>query len=128
MVKVAINGFGRIGRLAFRVGLLKYSDKIELVAINTSGSMNISGWAHLAKYDTMYGRFEKEIKTEEVSDKDPLIGYFLVDGKKIAVLAQRDPEKIPWKEYGVEIVIESTGTFNKEEDAKKHLAAGQKKW
>ena len=127
MVKVAINGFGRIGRLAFRVGLLKYSDKIELVAINTSGSMNISGWAHLAKYDTMYGRFEKEIKTEEVSDKDPLIGYFLVDGKKIAVLAQRDPEKIPWKEYGVEIVIESTGAFNKEEDAKKHLAAGAKK-
>lgn len=132
-VRIAINGFGRIGRLAFRVGLLKHVNEIDFVAINTSGSMDVGGWAHLVNYDTTYRKFEKEVLTEEAkpakeaTDEDPLIGYFKVDGKKIPVLAQRDPEKIPWKKYEVDIVIESTGKFVTEEDAKKHAKAGAKR-
>ena len=100
-VKVGINGFGRIGRIAFRIGLLKHSNNIEFAAINTSGSMDVDGWAYLVNYDTMYRKFEKEVKAEktkdskEATDEDPLIGYLKVDGKKIAILAQRDPENIP---------------------------------
>jgi glyceraldehyde 3-phosphate dehydrogenase len=130
MVKTAINGFGRIGRIAFRVALLKHPNDIEFVAINTSGSMDVSGWAHLVNYDTMYRKFEKKVVAEEVkkakeaTDEDPLIGYLKVESKKIPVLAQKDPVKIPWKDYGVEVVIESTGRFTTEEDAKKHAQAG----
>lgn len=133
MVKVAINGFGRIGRITFRIGLLKHAKEVEFVAINTSGSMDVAGWAHLTNYDTMYRKLEKEVKTEEVkkaseaSDEDPLIGYFKIEGKKIPILAQRDPAKIPWKDYGVDIVIESTGKFVTEEDAKKHALGGAKR-
>ncbi len=133
MIKVGINGFGRTGRAAFRIGILKHANKLEFVAINTSGSMDVSGWAHLAMYDTTYGKFEKEIKAQEVksakeaTNTDPLIGYFLVEKAKIPVLAQRDPAKIPWKKYNVDVVIESTGVFRKEEDAKKHLEAGAEK-
>lgn len=134
MVKVGINGFGRIGRLVFRIGLLKHSGNLEFGAINTSGSMPVSSWAHLTNYDTMYRRFEIEIEVEEVRKPseivdDPLIGYLLVKKKgiKIPVLAQRDPAKIPWGKYGVDVVIESTGRFTKEEDAKKHAIGGAKR-
>jgi len=133
MVKVAINGFGRIGRLAFRIGLSKHTKNLEIVAINTSGSMPASSWAYLANYDTMYRKFEKEVIGEDVKDpkeaseKDPLIGYLKVDGKKIPVLAQKEPEKIPWGKYAVDVVIESTGKFVTEEDAKRHAQAGAKR-
>jgi glyceraldehyde 3-phosphate dehydrogenase len=135
MVKVGINGFGRIGRITFRIWLLKHVREIEIGAINTSGSMNVEGWAHLVNYDTMYRKFEVEIGSErvrdskEATDEDPLIGYLIVKGKdvKIPVLAQRDPAKIPWKKYGVSVVIESTGAFTKEEDAKKHAIGGAKR-
>lgn len=134
-VKVGINGFGRIGRLAFRIGLSKHSDQLEFGAINTSGSMNTAGWAHLVNYDTMYRKFEydieaKEIKdSKEATDEDPQIGEFSVKGKniKVPVLAQRDPAKIPWGKYGVDVVIESTGVFRTEEDAKKHAIGGAKR-
>lgn len=132
-VKVGINGFGRIGRLALRVGLLKHSSDLEFVAINTSGSMPVSGWAHLVNYDTTYRKFEKEIKAEELkkpeeaTDEDPLIGNLIIDTKKIPVLAQKDPAKIPWGKYGVDVVIESTGKFTTEEDAKKHALGGAKR-
>lgn len=135
MVKVGINGFGRIGRLAFRAALTRLSGNVEIAAINTSGSMSASGWAHLVNYDTMYRKFEKHVEGEdlkkdikaEISDEDPLIGNLKVDGKVIPVLAQRDPEKIPWGKYGVDVVIESTGAFTKEEDAKKHAKGGAKR-
>ncbi|CAN5338698.1 type I glyceraldehyde-3-phosphate dehydrogenase [soil metagenome] len=133
MVRVGINGFGRIGRLAFRVALLKHASEIEFVAINTSGSMNTAGWAHLVNYDTTYRKFEKEVRAEEVknpkevTDEDPLIGNLMIDGNRIPVLAQRSPEKIPWKNYNVDVVIESTGKFVTEEDAKKHAMAGAKR-
>jgi len=133
MVRVGINGFGRIGRLAFRVGLIKHSDEIEFGAVNTSGSMNVEGWVHLVNYDTTYRKFEKDIKIEkirgskEATDENPLIGYLKYEGKKTAVTAQRDPSKIPWSKYGVDIVIESTGRFTKKEDAKKHAIGGAKR-
>jgi glyceraldehyde 3-phosphate dehydrogenase len=135
MVKVGINGFGRIGRIAFRIGVLKHLDELEFAAINTSGSMDVAGWVHLTNYDTVYRKFEylvqsKEIKSpKEATDDDPLIGELLVSEKnvKVPVLAQRDPAKIPWGKYGVEVVIESTGVFTKEEDAKKHALGGAKR-
>lgn len=132
-VKVGINGFGRIGRLAFRVGLLKHLGEIEFGVINTSGSMPTEGWAHLVNYDTTYRKFQKEVKSEEVrkpeeiTDDDPQIGVLIVDSMRIPVLAQRDPEKIPWSRYGVDVVIESTGKFITEEDAKKHAKGGAKR-
>jgi glyceraldehyde 3-phosphate dehydrogenase len=132
MVKVGINGFGRIGRLALRVALLKHSTDMDIVVVNTSGSMDVAGWAHLVNYDTTYRKFEKEVKFEElkkpdtITDEDPLIGNLLVDGKKIAVLAQKDPAKIPWGKYGADVVIESTGKFTSEEEAKKHSIGGAK--
>ncbi len=135
MVKVGINGFGRIGRIAFRIGLLKHSGDIEFAAINTSGSMNAAGWAQLTNYDTMYRKFEYEVKSEEIkkpeeaTDEDPLIGTLLVSEKnvKVPVLAQKDPAKIPWGKYGVDVVIEATGRFTDEEGAKKHAIGGAKR-
>jgi glyceraldehyde 3-phosphate dehydrogenase len=140
MVKVGINGFGRIGRIAFRIWLLKHTSEMEITAINTSGSMDASGWAHLVNYDTMYRKFEKNVSGEETkkakevtaaleegNEINPLIGYLKVEGKKIPLLAQRDPAKIPWKDYGVEVVIESTGKFTTQEEAKKHALGGAKR-
>ncbi|HEX6977254.1 MAG TPA: type I glyceraldehyde-3-phosphate dehydrogenase [Patescibacteria group bacterium] len=133
MVKVGINGFGRIGRLAFRVGSIKHSQELEFAAINTSGSMPTSGWAHLLNYDTTYRKFEKEVtfeelkKPDEVTDEDPQIGNLIIENKKIPVLAQKDPAKIPWGKYGVDVVIESTGRFTTQEDAKKHAVGGAKR-
>lgn len=133
MIKVGINGFGRIGRLSFRIGILKHFGEIEFRAINTSGSMPTSGWAHLVNYDTTYRKFEKEVKAEELkkpeeaTDEDSQIGNLLVSGQKIPVLAQRDPEKIPWAKYDVDIVIESTGKFITEVDAIKHAKGGAKR-
>jgi glyceraldehyde 3-phosphate dehydrogenase len=135
MVKVGINGFGRIGRIAFRIGVLKHSDEIQFAAINTSGSMPASGWAHLTNYDTMYRTFQykvnaKDLKdAKDVTDEDPLIGEISIPERNIAVpiLSQRDPAKIPWGKYGVDVVIESTGVFTTEEDAKKHAVGGAKK-
>ena len=113
MIKVGINGFGRIGRLATRVILKKYKDEIELVVINTSGKIEPAGWTHLFKYDSAYGQYQREVKNEEEN--------LIVDGVKIPLLAQRDPEKIPWGDYRVQLVVESTGVFRTKEEVEKHL-------
>jgi glyceraldehyde 3-phosphate dehydrogenase len=133
-VKVAINGFGRIGRLALRIGLAKYANEMEFVAINTSGSMEVDGWAHLVNQDTTYRKFEILVKAEKVRSvkeitDDPLIGYLVVESMnlKIPVLAQKDPEKLPWTKYGVEVVMECTGKFTDEAGALKHAKAGAKR-
>lgn len=127
MVRVAINGFGRIGRITLRIALLSFADQIEIVAINTSGSMDASGWAHLLKYDSVYGRFPKEVKFENAGTQDPEIGVFVIDGRRYPILAQREPSRIPWKKYGADVVIESTGVFTNEEGARQHLTAGAKR-
>ena len=121
MVRVAINGFGRIGRLAARIVLTKFNNQIELVAINTSGSMDTAGWAHLLMNDTTYRKFEIEVKAEGESLVVPSMGL------KIPVLAQKDPELLPWSQYGVEVVMECTGKFTDEIGALKHAKAGAKK-
>jgi glyceraldehyde 3-phosphate dehydrogenase len=133
MVRVGINGFGRIGRLAFRVATTKHANEIEFGAINTSGSMDAAGWAHLVRYDTTYRKYEKELGSQivkdpkEATEEDPLIGYLMVDNKSVPLLAQREPEKIPWGAHSVDVVIESTGKFVDEEGAKKHAKAGAKR-
>jgi glyceraldehyde 3-phosphate dehydrogenase len=130
MINFSINGFGRIGRSSLRVWLESHTDKLNLVAINTSGSLPVSGWVHLLKYDTAYGHLPYPVTAEEISGQGPLIGYLTVQRPnqvyKIPVLAQRDPEKIPWSQYQADIVIESTGIFRTQEEAKKHLKAGAK--
>lgn len=129
MKNFAINGFGRIGRLAARVWHESHQDKAMLAAINTSGSMDLDGWAHLLKYDTSYGTFPGNITTEihqaasETSDEDPLLGHIIIGESKIPVLAQREPGKIPWSTYDVNLVVESTGAFRTEDAAKQHLHA-----
>jgi glyceraldehyde 3-phosphate dehydrogenase len=130
MINFSINGFGRIGRSATRVWLESHTDRLNLVAINTSGSLPISGWAHLLKYDTAYGRLPYPVTVEETKNQSPLIGFLVIQKPnqvhKIPVLAQRDPEKIPWSKYKADLVIESTGIFRTQDEAKKHLKAGAK--
>ncbi|OGV91443.1 type I glyceraldehyde-3-phosphate dehydrogenase [Microgenomates group bacterium RIFCSPHIGHO2_01_FULL_45_11] len=135
MVKVAINGFGRIGRIAFRVWLSRpdLQEKLTIVAVNTSGSMAVAGWAHLLKYDTAYGKLDQEIhveelkKPDEVSATDAIMGYLTTTGWRVPILAQREPSKLPWKDYGIDVVIEATGKFTSEEAASQHLTAGAKR-
>ena len=116
MVKVAINGFGRIGRLALRK-LMEQTDKFEVVAINDLTDAKML--AHLFKYDTAQGRFNGEIEVKE--------GAFVVNGQEIKVTAERNPENLPWAELGVDIVLECTGFFTSQEKAGLHLEAGAKK-
>ncbi|CAM4121721.1 type I glyceraldehyde-3-phosphate dehydrogenase [Listeria booriae] len=114
-VKVGINGFGRIGRLAFR--RIQNVEGIEVVAINDLTDAKML--AHLLKYDTTQGRFDGDV---EVHD-----GYFNVNGKEVKVLANRNPEELPWGELGVDIVLECTGFFTAKEKAELHIKAGAKK-
>lgn len=134
MVNFSINGFGRIGRSATRVWLQNHTQNSSLVAINTSGSLNVAGWAHLLRYDTAYGILPYSISAvdiqdpKNVTDANPLIGYLTIEHPqktfKIPVLAQRDPAKIPWVQYGSEVVIESTGAFTSLDKAILHLQGG----
>jgi glyceraldehyde 3-phosphate dehydrogenase len=119
MIKVGINGFGRIGRIAARVILQKFKQELDLVCINTSGSIDTPGWTHLFKYDSVYGKYPGKVS----SQGDTMI----VDNKKIPVFGQRDPAKIPWEKYDTQVVIESTGIFRKSKDAKKHLRGSVKR-
>lgn len=116
MIKVAINGFGRIGRLTFRELLTK--DNVEVVAINDLTDAHTL--AHLLKYDSNQGRFKGDVSYE---GKDTLI----VNGKRIKLYAQKDPETLPWADLGVQVVAECTGIFVDTEGAGKHLKAGAKK-
>lgn len=114
-VKVAINGFGRIGRLALRV--MANNPEFEVVAINDLTDAKML--AHLFKYDSMQGRFNGEIEVKE--------GAFVVNGNEIKTLANRNPEELPWAELGVDVVLECTGFFTSQEAAGKHITAGAKK-
>ncbi|MBI5374850.1 MAG: type I glyceraldehyde-3-phosphate dehydrogenase [Candidatus Schekmanbacteria bacterium] len=114
-VKVGINGFGRIGRNLVRAAL--GNDKVEIVAVNDITKADIL--AHLLKYDSVHGNIKAEVSSTEDS--------IIVNGKKIKVLSEKDPAKLPWKDLGVEVVVESTGLFTKRADAAKHIEAGAKK-
>jgi glyceraldehyde 3-phosphate dehydrogenase len=129
-VVFGINGFGRIGRTAFRVWWQYHRDTLNLAVINTSGSMDIDSWAHLLRYDSNYGPFTEPITTtkiqgrKEVTDENPVIGTIMIGDRTITVTAQRDPAKIPWGKHQVHTVIESTGVFVDKESASAHLQGG----
>ncbi|KKS19338.1 MAG: Glyceraldehyde-3-phosphate dehydrogenase [Parcubacteria group bacterium GW2011_GWC1_41_7] len=114
-MNIAINGFGRIGRVFFRQAFGK--ENITIVAINDLS--DIEDLAYLLKYDTTYGRFEKDIS---ISGKS-----FMVDGKEIKIYAEKDPIKLPWKDLNIDIVIEATGVFSDFVGAHKHIEAGAKR-
>src|SRR3954454_14271508 len=114
--RVGINGFGRIGRSYFRAALAKNAD-LEIVAINDltdAGTL-----AHLLKYDSVLGLLPESVEVDA--------GNLIVGGRKVRVLSEKDPAALPWGELGVDIVVESTGRFNKGGGARKHLEAGAKK-
>ncbi|MEK7630321.1 MAG: type I glyceraldehyde-3-phosphate dehydrogenase [Patescibacteria group bacterium] len=113
--RIAINGFGRIGRLFFRQAF--GAKDLEIVAINDLG--DVENLAYLLKYDTVYGRYGKEVEVKG--------GNLVVDGKKISFIQEKDASKLPWKKLGVDIVIESTGIFESYEKSKIHLTAGAKR-
>jgi len=119
MIKVGINGFGRIGRNTLRAafGHSQYGKKFEIVAINDLG--NTKTLSHLLKYDSIYGKFNGNIDLKDDGIE--------VNGHYIKFLSEVNPSKLPWKELDIDVVVESTGIFRKREDAKKHLDAGAKK-
>ena len=116
-VKIGINGFGRIGRQIFRILQEKKNADLQVVAVNDL--TDAKTLAHLLKYDSVHGRFRGTVKLSG----DTLI----VDGREVKVLSQRDPAALPWREFGVEIVVESSGVFRKKEQLQKHIDAGAKK-
>ena len=120
-VRVAINGFGRIGRLTLRAAYEAGRRDIKFVAINDLGS--VSSNAHLLRWDSVHGPFPGTIK----SGRDWIDLGKKPGGGRIKILSERDPSKLPWKELGIDVVIEATGIFTKREDAAKHLAAGAKR-
>ncbi|CAM4207020.1 glyceraldehyde-3-phosphate dehydrogenase [Bacillus manliponensis] len=115
MIRVAINGFGRIGRMVFRQAVKESA--FEIVAINASYPSETL--AHLIKYDTIHGKFDGTVEAFE--------DHLLVDGKMIRLLNNRDPKELPWKDLQVDVVIEATGKFNEKEKAMLHVEAGAKK-
>ncbi len=120
MVRVAINGYGRIGRVAHRVILEKYKDQIEVVAINAGSSADIKGWLNLLKYDSIYGILTGH--TLEARDN-----AFVIDGKEIKIFCEKDPTRLPWQALDIDVVIESTGKFTTEDKLQAHLTAGARK-
>ena len=106
-LRVGINGFGRIGRILFRAGF----DKLDIVGINDCSGAKTA--AHLLKYDSSHGTYDKSVEAGE--------NFITVDGKKIPLSGTRNPEDIPWKEWGVDVVLECTGAFKNKEDLARHL-------
>ncbi|MFC1987514.1 type I glyceraldehyde-3-phosphate dehydrogenase [Chloroflexota bacterium] len=116
-IKIGINGFGRVGRLTFKALNQRHSGELEIAAINDLTDTKTN--AHLLKWDSTYGPYPDKVEASETS--------IIVDGKKIRVLSERDPGNIPWRDYGVDIVIESTGLFTDATKAAAHLKGGVKK-
>lgn len=114
-IRIAINGFGRIGRTAFKIAWDK--ENLEIIAVNDL--TDPSTLAHLLKHDSNYGTWNRNVTSED--------GYLVVDGKKVRVLSEKDPSALPWKDLNIDVVIESTGHFATEEELKAHLTAGAKK-
>ena len=115
MIRIAINGFGRIGRSVFKAGFDR--DDIEFVAINDLAANE--SLAYLLKYDTVYGRYQHDVTATEED--------ITVNGKRIDAFSERDPAKLPWKDLNIDVVIESTGIFRDEEGAQKHIDAGARR-
>ncbi len=117
MVKLGINGFGRIGRMVFRAAVENFSNDIEVVGINDL--LDPEYLAYMLKYDSVHGAFKGDVKVED--------GHLVVNGKKIRVTAEMDPANLKWNEVAADVVVESTGFFLTDETARKHIQAGAKK-
>lgn len=117
MTRIAINGFGRIGRLSFKIAFEK--EDLEVVAINDLTDIKTA--AYLLKFDSSYGRYHRDIKIDETNLE------IIVGGKRIKYLSEPDPEKLPWGDLGIDVVLECTGVFEEREDVQKHLMAGARK-
>lgn len=140
-LKIAINGFGRIGRCAFKIA--NSNPEIQVVAINDLSPASVL--AHLLKYDSVYGMYELQVEVERggkllgregelsadghfsAGNTSEEKSFLIVGGKRVALIAEKDPAKLPWKEFGVDVVLECTGRFTKLEDAMSHIRAGAKK-
>jgi len=118
-LRIAINGFGRIGRAAFKIALAR--PNIEVVAINDLSPAEVL--AHLLKYDSVYGIYQNEVTVKEAGK----IEYLVVKNQKTKILSQKDPEKLPWKDLGVQVVLECTGRFTDNDSANAHIKAGAEK-
>jgi len=114
-IRIGINGFGRIGRNVLRI--MEKDPELEVVAINDLGSPEMLGY--LLKYDSVHGRFDGTVESGE--------GKLTINGREVQVTAERDPANLPWKESGVDFVVEATGIFATREACSKHLTAGAKK-
>ncbi len=117
MIKVGINGFGRIGRMVFRAAVYNFANDIEVVGINDLLAPDYL--AYMLKYDSVHGRFNGDVKVEG--------NFLIVNGNKIRLTAERDPANLKWNEVGAEVVVESTGFFLEDATARKHIEAGAKK-
>lgn len=128
MVRVAINGYGRIGRVAHRVILQWHSDEMEVAAINVGHSTDLKGWMYLLKYDSVYGLlpFEVSVKPNPNEDDKAFLGHLVVNGKEIPVYSQKDPSLLPWKDLNIDVVVECTGAFTSKDKASQHVTAGAK--
>src|SRR3989338_636757 len=126
-IKIAINGFGRIGRQAFKIALTK--PELQVVAVNDLTEPAVL--SNLLKYDWVYGVYDKAVgfdtKKERANPVSYTVGNLLVDGQRIPIFAEKDPSALPWKDLGVEVVLESTGRFTSTELANAHIRAGAKK-
>jgi len=117
MLKVAINGFGRIGRQAFKVWFDRHKDELSIVAVNDLTDATVL--AHLLKYDSVYGAWNQNVKGVD--------NQIEIDGVSVKVLSEKEPEKLPWKDLGIDVVIESTGRFTASNAAAGHIRAGAKR-
>lgn len=128
MIRAAINGYGRIGRVAHRVVLQWHSEDIEVVAINVGRSTDLKGWMYLLKYDSVYGLLPFDISVKPSTDPNnkEFLGHLVINGKEIPVYSQKDPTLLPWKDLNIDVVIESTGAFTSKEKIQQHITAGAK--
>src|SRR5438270_8025664 len=128
MIRVAINGYGRIGRVAHRVILQKYASEVEVVGINAGHSTDLKGWMYLLKYDTNYGVLPNQLDIRPNTDENnkDFLGHLVVDGKEIAVYSQKDASLLPWQFLNIDVVIESTGHLLSADKLQAHITAGAK--
>lgn len=121
-MRIAINGFGRIGRIFFRLAF--NNSNIEIIAINDL--TDIENLSYLLKYDTVYGRYDKDIKFERINAGN-LQGKLIIDNKQVFVYSEKDPQNLPWRDLNIDLVIEATGVFTDYEKSKAHILAGAKR-
>ncbi len=123
MIKVGINGFGRIGRMVFRAAVENFANDIQIVGINDL--LDADYLAYMLKYDSVHGQFNHDIKVE--NNGEGQVSYMIVDGNKIRLTAEKDPTQLKWNEVDADVVVESTGLFLTDEKARMHIQAGAKK-